>query len=522
MKKDVLLPELMQAEDEPLDQLALRAAAAQPGRHKGLAASAVSGFGWLFAQNIGARVIGFLSQIVLARIFAPADFATLALAGTVTAIVYVLANFGVDDALLQRHRHMRFWATPALLVSLGLGLVSMVLVFAAAPVASHIYHAPLLFPVLSLMAVSMPLSALATVPEVKLRNSMNFRFLATYTTVEMVINQVATIALALMKFGIFSFVIPPVVLAAVRAAVLWGVARPELRPLRLRQLGMMANTGATILAKKIVIALVGQGDYFTLGLFAAKPIVGAYYFAFRQAMQPVQMLAGNLQNVMFPVLSKLNNEPARQREAALNASRMLNAVMIPFGFMQAAIARPVISLIFGAKWDAAIPLVQILSIGLAFDAVSWVAGALLQARGEFRRGLNYTCILAPAFFALVVIGAKFGSATGVALGAAVYYGVLQPFNAYAIFRTVGISARQVASLYLTPCLFSVIAIGSGAEIAAWVAPHARVVQFAIIIAVGGGAYIALVRAFTPQTFHQIFGRVSGMVRLRLRRAPALA
>ena len=129
--------------------------------------------------------------------------------------------------------------------------------------------------------------------------------------------------------------------------------------------------------------------------------------------------------------------------------------------------------------------------------------------------------MAVAFFVLVAIGGKFGAATGVALGAALYYGVLQPFNAYAIFRTVGISAREVASLYLTPCLFSIVAIGSGAGIAALCSPHARIAQFFIIVVVGGSAYIGLVRGFTPETFHQIFGRIGGMIRGKLRRAPAL-
>lgn len=504
------------------DPLDLPTAAPTPSQTKGLATSALSGFSWLFAQNVGARVVGFLSQIVIARIFAPADFATLALAGTVTAIVYVLANFGVDDALLQRHRQMRFWGTPALIVSLGLGLASMVVVLVAAPFASQLYHAPLLLPVLSLMAVTMPLSALATVPDVKLRSSMNFRFLATYATIELVVTQGATIALALLNFGIYSFVIPPVVMAAVRALVLWSVARPVLRPLRWRQLGMMANTGATILAKKIIITVVGQGDYFMLGLFAAKPVVGAYYFAFRQAMQPVQMLAGNLQNVMFPVLAKLNSEPARQREAALNASRLLNVVMIPLGVMQAAVAGPVITLVFGSKWDAAIPLVQILSIGLAFDAVSWVASALLQARGEFRRALSYACVMAPAFFVLVAVGAKFGSATGVAIGAALYYGVLQPFNALAVFRSVGISTRQVAGLYLTPALFSLVAIGSGVQIAILAAPDSSITQCAIIGLVGGLGYVGLLRVFSPALFSQVYDRMGKPIRAKLRRTPVPA
>ena len=100
-------------------------------------------------------------------------------------------------------------------------------------------------------------------------------------------------------------------------------------------------------------------------------MVGAYFFAFRLAIQPVQLLAGNLSNVLFPILAQLRGDPARQGEAALKASRVLSYVVMPYCFLQAAVAKPLLTLVFADKWLAAIPLMQILSIGLAFDAVSW-------------------------------------------------------------------------------------------------------------------------------------------------------
>ena len=258
MRKDVLLAEPSQTETGLSDAQGPSAGAPPPSRHKSLAANAVTGFGWLFAQNIGARAIGFLSQILLARIFAPADFATLALAGTVTAIVGVLANFGVDDALLQRQRSMRFWTMPAFITSLGLGLASTGLVIAAAPLAAKLYHAPILFPMLSIMALGMSLGALSTVPEVKIRSTLNFKFLAGYATGELVVSQASIIALALLGFGVFSFVLPAPILAIVKAVVFWSVAKPRLGKLRPRQLGMIGSTGATIFGTKVITAIVGQ------------------------------------------------------------------------------------------------------------------------------------------------------------------------------------------------------------------------------------------------------------------------
>src|SRR3982750_243263 len=77
---------------------------------RSLSRSALIGTSWLLAQNVGTRAISFAAQIILAKLLAPADFGTIGLALTVTTFASVVANFGVDDVLLQRQKSLRFWA----------------------------------------------------------------------------------------------------------------------------------------------------------------------------------------------------------------------------------------------------------------------------------------------------------------------------------------------------------------------------------------------------------------------------
>jgi O-antigen/teichoic acid export membrane protein len=465
----------------------------------------------LLAQNIGTRLIAFVSQIVLAKLLVPGDFGNLGLALTITTIVGVIANFGVDDVLLQRQKTLRFWTTPAFITSLGLGVISMLIVAAAAPLAAAMYHAPILVQILPLMAITMPLTALATVPTVKIRAELNFRLLAVYSTLELAITQLFTIALALRGYGVYSFVIPPPVMAGIRAIAFWFLAKPKLGRMRAKQLRMMGSNGAAVFGTRILTAAVGQGDYFVLGLVAPKPVVGAYFFAFRLAVMPVQMLAGNFSSVLFPALAQLRNEPERQKKAALNASRMLAFAVMPFGFMQAAVARPILSLVFGAKWEDAIPLVQILSIGLAFDAVSWVAGALLQARGEFRRSLVYSCVFSPIFFVLVAIGAVNFSAIGVATAVSAFYMILAPVYSYMVLSKIGVSFRDIATIYLPSTLFAAIAMIS-ATLLCGVTSLGDLGRSIAIGITGIALYVGLVRLFAPSSFHDLTGRVIAMAR----------
>jgi PST family polysaccharide transporter len=479
--------------------------------------SALIGTSWLLAQNLGTRVISFASQIILAKLLAPDDFGTIGLALTVTTLAGVVANFGVDDVLLQRQKSLRFWAAAGFATSLGLSLLSFLGVVMLAPVAASIYRAPVLLRLLPLMAIAMPLTALSTVPMAKIRADLNFRFLAAYTTAELAGIQLLTIALAVSGFGVYSFAIPVPVMALVRAIAFWWTARPQFGRLRLRQLRMIGANSAAAFGTKILTAGVSQGDYFVLGLVAAKPVVGAYFFAFRLAIQPVQLLAGNLSNVLFPILAQLRSDPVRQGEAALKASRVLSYVVMPYCFLQAAVAKPLLVLFFADKWLAAIPLMQILSIGLAFDAVSWVAGALLQARGEFRTSLIYSCVFFPIFFAMVTLGAVSYSGRGVALAVSVFYLVFAPVYSYQVFRKVGLSLGEVAGIYLAPVGFA--ALASVAAYALGEALPAGNLAKTIIIGLAGGAlYLGLLRLFVPQISDQLWTRARVMVRKRLQGA----
>lgn len=486
---------------------------------KSLARSTLIGTGWLIAQNAGTRIIGFGSQILLAKLLAPADFGNLGLALTVTTVASVMANFGVDDVLLQRQKTLRFWATSGFVASLGLGAISFIGVVLIAPFAATLYHSAVLRTLLPLMALAMPLTALSTVPMAQIRADLNFRFLAAYTTVEFMLLQFLTIALALLGFGVFSFAIPIPLMAGLRALIFWVVARPRLGRMRSGQLRMMGAKSAAVFGTKILTAAVGQGDRIMLGLWAPKTVVGAYFFAFRLAVQPIQLLAGNLTNVLFPVLSQLRHDPARQREAALNASRVLAFAVMPYSFLQAAIARPLLTFVFGEKWQAAIPLVEILSIGLAFDAVSWVAGALLQARGEFRRSLAYSLYFFPLFFAMVALGAFRWSGMGVAGAVTIFYVIFAPVYSYCVFHRMGMSLRGVMSIYMAPVALAATSAVLGVVISEMV-PSGDLIKSIVIGLVGGSLYLGLMRVFARTAFHQLTVRLRAILPMRLKMSAA--
>jgi len=479
----------------------------QNGPSKSIGRAVASGVSWLFAQSAGARIIGLVSQVVLARLLIPADFGLLGLAGTVTTVASVLVFFGLDDVMLQRQKTMRFWIAPAFWSSLVLGTLGMILILLAAPITARAYAAPELLSILSIMAVSLPLTGVATVYAAAIRARLHFHTLAIVGTLEIIAIQVLTIVLAMSGFGAYSFAIPIPIVAAARCITVWRLAAVKFRPFHRRQFWCMGFKSAAVFGTRLLTTIVGQADYFVLGLTANKAVVGVYYFAFRLAVQPVQMMAGNLSNVLFPALAQMRYDPTRQREAAIKASRFLAYIVTPYCFLQAAVAAPLLHWVFGAKWDSAIPIVQILSIGLGFDAVSWVAGSFLNAKGEFKRAFRYSCVFTPLFFLCVWQGATTGSATGVAIAVSMFYIIVGPLYFFLVFRRVG-SISELMSVYLPSFLISVASIGSAYLLFFLYLPFGgHLLRIAMTAAIGVTLYVLILWAVAPETSRQMTARV---------------
>ena len=439
-----------------------------------------------------ARGAGLLGQIILAWLLSPEDFGKIGLAYTIAAFFGLITNPGIEEVLIQRRRSFRLWVTPAFWLGLCLGFVGGVGMIAAAPLGMLMYKEPELLGLVAVLAIAAPIGATSLVPNVSLRASLRFRLLAEVSAGEIVLLQLLTVLCAYLGFGAYSFVVPVPLTSAARSIAGWIIVRPRvgMRP-QVRRWRYLLPKISLVFANRLVTMAIAQGDYVVLGLLAPKAVVGAYYFAFVLAAAPVRAVMNNVISVMFPALTVIARDTVRQGEAALKAVRLVAMVAMPLCFLQAALCKPVIQIFFGHKWAAASPLAQILSIGFAFDAVTWPVAALLQAKGQFRRVLAYSYMPAPLFFFLVLAGAWRWSALGVAAGVALFYVIVGPIYVFLVLHPHGIKGSQIAALHLVPAALAAgsVMTGAAASSALTRAGAAEPVQIAVIIIVSCILYV---------------------------------
>ena len=419
------------------------------------------GFAWFGALTLATRVTQFVLQLVIAWFLVPEELGSVGLALAIVGISGALLGVGASEVMTQRGKAIRSWAPTALLVGLVLGTTAYAAALLAVPFLADAYGNSKLSVLVAVAALSLPIDAVSSVASSVLRNDLRFRAVAAVGVVETLLAQMTTVALAAAGFGAFALVIPGPLVGALRTAALWHLSGVRTFARGRARWRRLVPRMSVVLATRVAMTGVNQGDYVVLGLIASPGTVGLYYMAFRISVQPLYALAGAIVSVLPPLLVRLRHEPQRQVEATLSVLRMLVFVVTPACFLQAGLAAPVLDALFPERWSGVAPLVAVMSVGLAFDVPMWVAGALLSARGRFTMSMVLSLAFLPVFVGFVTVGASWGEAWGTSVAVASYHGIFSPLVGGWVLSGMGIPASTVLRLMLVAAAAAGAAVYSG-------------------------------------------------------------
>src|SRR5262249_29685772 len=268
--------------------------------------------------------------------------------------------------------------------------------------------------------------------------------------------------------------------------------------------------------------VIGQGDYLTIGwMYDDRRILGIYYFAFNLSLQTMALLGPNLDSVLLPTLSKLQNQPDRQREVFLLISRAIAFFAFPMCFLQAALAGPIIRIFFPDKWIPAIPVLAILSVGMSFRAAGWIAHSLFPAQGRYKILALITAQGAVVFMILVLMAARVGKhygggAVAVAITVTIYFALEAPVKLLLAMRPMNGTWRDAVLIFVPPMFLSGVAI-SLAYFLCRVLPELPFkdwTQLGLVTVLGGGIFLLAAKQLMPKLWDSIWYRAAALLGTR--------
>ena len=396
--------------------------------------SAVSGLKWTTASKIGQQTLQFSTLIILARLLLPEDFGLMASAMVVIGFVNVFRDLGLSAALIQKQNLSDELFSSVFWLSVAIGLIMMLALIIFSPYIADFYNANTLVPILQVLSLSFLFSGLSAVQQALLEKELKFKIISKIELFATFLAAVTGITMAILKFGIWSLVLQNLVFTFTVSSLFW--IRLSKRPkffFKWREIKSIYNFSANLAGFNILNYFVRNADYILIQKFLGEQQLGYYTLAYRLMLYPLQNVSAVITRVMFPLLSKIQNDNKRFRDIYLKLVNTISLLSFPLMLGLVAVSDNFVIVVFGAKWEPVTTLILILApLGL-LQSIYTPAGIIYQAKGRtdwwFRWGLLTGVLFVTAFW----IGLEWGI-IGVALAylivnvITIYPGLVIPFK----------------------------------------------------------------------------------------------
>lgn len=454
----------------------------QSTERKSLGQIALGGSALTAAQVVLNKLLASVATICLGQFLTPDEFGLAGVAISIGATCILFQTWVFVDVSIAEAPNAARLLRPTQVGALLFGAGQALAILAAAPILQRALPDKQGLWVLMCIVAFRPLSdAMSVAPLAHLRIGLSFRSLVWIDGITAAAGSVASVLLAMLGFGAMSIVLPPIATLAVRALAYWLVARPpmetrlhwaDVRHVCRRFVG--ASIGAYLTSVTYLV------DALLLGMFVTERSIGLYAFSFNLAIQATVVIAQNVAGSVQPVFAAMAGDLRRQSEGLLRTVRLVSIVTVPASLIQAAFAIPLFEALWGDKWNAALPVFMVLSIGQALVFVGTPSIYLLKAQGRFRGYLKLEAIHLAFSIAATLASIRWGGAAVARLADAIGVDVdadaavplavsVATASAWALFGPLSmllackgsrVGAIQVLDVMLRPWIVSVpLAVG---------------------------------------------------------------
>jgi O-antigen/teichoic acid export membrane protein len=405
---------------------------------------------WQTIETVIMVLTQFLYLAVMARILNKADFGLMAIANSFVVIGNIFAESGMGAALIQKKDMTDKHVNAALQGNILLGIILLTLFFGLSSFIAGFFKLPDLENLIKVIAVSILISSVSSVPLGILLKEFRFREKALITTFSVLIAYSLGISLAIHGYGVWSLVYASLLQSILQIAGYLYFSRIRLiGRLCLQEWKELLPFGFGIVLLKISNYIENSGINLALGKIFNSGLLGVFERTFQLKTLPSQYLGNILDSIMFPAMSEIQDEKDNLFRIYQFSLGVVNTVLMPVALYLMFFSKEIVQILLGNNWsEAAVPL-QIMFIVLPFSSSGRMADSVIRAKGMIyrnvvRKFLYVIVLLISTTYGAYKYGLK-GAAAGVTLSYFFNYVIM-------LFLVRNIFGKSIREIFLSPVL----------------------------------------------------------------------
>lgn len=343
----------------------------------------ITAFIWDFLGKLGMHASSFIVTIILARLLEPSDFGLIAIIMVIVSLATVFSDIGLGGALIQRRKVLQIHYSSVFFFNILAGLTLTLLTFFSAPWIANFYNNEQLLAVVQVSALLFVISAFHTVQTVILKKELKYELLTKVNLIASIASGIIGVALAFWGAGVWSLVVQLISREIIINIVIWSKTSwiPSIA-FSFKALKQLWSYGLNMFLAEMLDTIFEKADYLIIGKLFPAATLGFFHQAKQLNQFVIEYSAGSLMSVLFPVLSKIQNDLAKFQRVVIKSAGIISFVTFLLLGGLYLVADELIVLLLGDKWLPSIFYFKILLLsGFAYP-ISALMVNVLSSRGK--------------------------------------------------------------------------------------------------------------------------------------------
>lgn len=323
----------------------------------------VSSLAFKMGEQLFAKGIGLVISIILARLLSPDDFGQLAILTVFINLSLNLIQSGFGNALVQTKELGVSDYSTAFYINLAISFVMVLLLFFCAPLIGKFYNSNVLVAPLRFYSLSLLFGAYNSIQNAKLQREMRFKATMFARLAATILSGVVGISMAYLGYGLWSLVIYNFSYIVLSSMTMFCVCRwlPKFEFSKERA-KVLWGFGWKMLVSSLLCSIYGDIRALIIGKKYSTDDLGYYNRGDQFPAILSTSIDTGIQSVMFPVLSKIQDQTERLKETLKRSVSMGCLFILPIMAGLALIAKPLTLVLLTEKWLPSVPYMQILCV----------------------------------------------------------------------------------------------------------------------------------------------------------------
>lgn len=370
---------------------------------------AAKGTIWATVDKFSLMGCQFVVNLVMARLLMPEDFGVVGLISFFTAIATTLIDGGFGNALIQKKTPTQTDYSTVFYWNAALAVALYLILFICAPIIADFFNLPVLVGVTRVMSLTLIINSMLMIQTNRLRKKLAFKTLAIVDITSALIGGLSGIAFAYNGFGVYSIVLYSIIMGISQLIMLLVLERwmPSLC-FSMETVKSLFGFGGYLLAANLLQTVCKNFQNIIIGRKYSEVQLGLYSQAHKLNDIAGYTIPQILVQVMYPVYSSIQDDEQRLREMLAMNVRVISFAIFPLIATLILIAEPLFNLLYGSKWDDAVPYFQILCCGGFFACLQNISFYAVAAKGYSKILFRWSIYKWSSLIIFMLIGMNFG------------------------------------------------------------------------------------------------------------------